>query len=207
MEDSAAILHQISSLKEMLDQVNEEIEHNIQKTRNLESEIVKHSEIEEEYLKKEDELTKLVLIAEFELSGLTQVVGSATASLDALESNLKLEKINYAEMKRKFSDKMEKFTSECGQFQASLTEETKELTLLLEGKAAVEKESSSLKSKLNTLHNSTNEYIAAILEEIYTSCSILEADIKKGVLEYKSVLKDIENLKVFFANTIGSSSH
>ncbi|OMO91947.1 hypothetical protein CCACVL1_06945 [Corchorus capsularis] len=41
MEDSGTILLQISCLKDMLDQVNEEIEANIQITREIESEIVR----------------------------------------------------------------------------------------------------------------------------------------------------------------------
>uniref|UniRef100_A0A0D9WEK5 Uncharacterized protein n=1 Tax=Leersia perrieri TaxID=77586 RepID=A0A0D9WEK5_9ORYZ len=72
-EDSGVILRHISSLKDMLDKVNEEIEQNIQNTREIESEIVKHSDTEKEYLLKESELMKGVSIAEFELNGIMQV--------------------------------------------------------------------------------------------------------------------------------------
>ncbi|WVZ92586.1 hypothetical protein U9M48_038636 [Paspalum notatum var. saurae] len=76
-EDSGAILRHISSLKDMLDKVNEEIEQNIQKTREIESEIVKHSETEKHYLEKESELMKEVSIAEFELNGLIQFINES----------------------------------------------------------------------------------------------------------------------------------
>ncbi|KAF3330472.1 hypothetical protein FCM35_KLT03826 [Carex littledalei] len=201
MEDSGAILHQISSLKDMLDQVNEEIQQNIQKTREIESEIFKNSEIEKEYLTKECELQKLVLVSEFELSGWIQVSGTATASLEALHTKLKLQKSNLSEIKIRFSDKMDKFTDECAQFQATVIESSKEMASLVEEKEA---EMLNLELKLNTLQNSTTDYIAEILEEIYRSCSVLEADLKHGIANYKCVLEDIHNLKIIFANTIGN---
>ncbi|GAY58083.1 hypothetical protein CUMW_184350, partial [Citrus unshiu] len=46
MDDSGAILSHISSLKDMLDQIDEEIESNFQITREIESEIVRCTEIE-----------------------------------------------------------------------------------------------------------------------------------------------------------------
>ncbi|KAM3267755.1 hypothetical protein P3S67_032173 [Capsicum chacoense] len=55
MEDSGAILCQISSFKDMLDQVNEEIEANIQVTREIESKIVKCTEIETALAARESE--------------------------------------------------------------------------------------------------------------------------------------------------------
>lgn len=56
MEDSGAILAHISSLKEMLDQVNEEIEANIQITREIESGIVKCEENEADLASRETEV-------------------------------------------------------------------------------------------------------------------------------------------------------
>lgn len=56
--------------------MNEEFEQNIQRTREIESEIVKHSETEKHYLDKESELMKGVSVAEFELNGLIQVAGN-----------------------------------------------------------------------------------------------------------------------------------
>ncbi|XP_078169961.1 uncharacterized protein LOC144564252 [Carex rostrata] len=203
MEDSAAILHQISSLKDMLDQVNEEIQQNIQKTREIESEIVKNSEIEKEYLTKECELQKSVLISEFELSGWIQVSGTGTTSLEALQTKVKSQKLNLGEIKRRFSEKMDNFTNECAQFQATVIESSKEIASVVEEKKALQKEMLNLEQKINTYQNSTTDYMAEILEEIYRSCSVLEADLKHGIANYMSVLEDIHNLKIIFANTIG----
>ncbi|KAJ3709190.1 hypothetical protein LUZ61_012895 [Rhynchospora tenuis] len=125
MEDSSAILLQISSLKDMLDQVNEDIEQNIQKTREIDSEIVKHSEVEKDYLARECQLTKLVSLSEFELSGLMHISGTKAASMQVLETKIKILKSNLVETKRRSSDKMDKFTDECAQFQATVIEDSK----------------------------------------------------------------------------------
>ncbi|KAK6925225.1 hypothetical protein RJ641_009551 [Dillenia turbinata] len=73
MEDSGAILSHISSLKSMLDQVNEEIEASTQTTGEIESEIVKCSEMENAFLVKETELTRKIYYAEYEICGLLHV--------------------------------------------------------------------------------------------------------------------------------------
>jgi cell division protein FtsB len=65
----------------------------------------------------------------------------------------------------------DKFTEECAQFQATVIEDSKEMTSLLEEKEALEKEMWNLEQKINTLRNSTTDYIAEILEDIYRSCS------------------------------------
>nr|KAJ0184895.1 hypothetical protein LSAT_V11C900484100 [Lactuca sativa] len=57
-DDSGAILCQLSALKDMLDQVNDEIEANFQITREIESEIVKCSEFERALASSESELMK-----------------------------------------------------------------------------------------------------------------------------------------------------
>ncbi|KAM2487617.1 hypothetical protein ACFX1W_039521 [Malus domestica] len=68
-----AILCQISTYKDMLDQVNEEIEANIQITREIESEIVKCSDVERALAAKESDLTKTLYFSHFELTGLLTV--------------------------------------------------------------------------------------------------------------------------------------
>ncbi|KAI3978088.1 hypothetical protein MKX01_032465 [Papaver californicum] len=88
MDDSGAILCQILSLKDMLDQVNEEIETNIQFTREIESEIAKCSEIETSLAMKESELMKMKLVADFEIDGLIQVSAVAKTSVELLEKEL-----------------------------------------------------------------------------------------------------------------------
>ncbi|KAJ0973077.1 hypothetical protein J5N97_021036 [Dioscorea zingiberensis] len=68
MDDSGAILCQISAYKDKLDEVNEEIEQNIQKTREIESEIVKCAEVEKDSVNKESELLKMLSMGDFELN-------------------------------------------------------------------------------------------------------------------------------------------
>lgn len=101
MDDSGAILCQISQLKDMLDkvplyinicmheciynvrefgwicrfQVNEEIEANIQITREIESEIVKCTETEVALLARQSELMKTAYTLQFEISGLMAATG------------------------------------------------------------------------------------------------------------------------------------
>ncbi|XP_050376646.1 uncharacterized protein LOC126794044 [Argentina anserina] len=88
MEDSGAILCQISSLKAMLDQVNEEIEANIQITWEIESEIVKCSEFENALAAKYSDLTKTLYVSQFELIRLVSVTKDLRSSVDNLERQL-----------------------------------------------------------------------------------------------------------------------
>ncbi|KAJ0818581.1 hypothetical protein HanPI659440_Chr00c01g0704131 [Helianthus annuus] len=76
MDDSGAILCQLSALKDMLDQVNEEIEANFQITRDIESEIVKCSEIERTLAVRESELMKTMYMLQFEIKGLMAMNGN-----------------------------------------------------------------------------------------------------------------------------------
>ncbi|KAL5654898.1 hypothetical protein ACJX0J_034217, partial [Zea mays] len=92
--------------------VNEEIEQNIQKTREIESEIVQHSETEKHYLNKESELTKEVSVTEFELNGLIQVAASESDLLKVAEGNLEFQKVAHDVIRKRVSDKMEKFINE-----------------------------------------------------------------------------------------------
>lgn len=55
--------------------MNEEIESNIQITREIESEIVKCSEIESSLAARESELTKTLYVTQFEINGLATVTG------------------------------------------------------------------------------------------------------------------------------------
>ncbi|KAL6624743.1 hypothetical protein ACP70R_032064 [Stipagrostis hirtigluma subsp. patula] len=223
-EDSGAILRHISSLKDMLDKgyslgaisihtitwggvfiytikVNEEIEQNIQKTREIESEIVKHSETEKNYLDKESELMKGVSVAEFELNGLIQVAASETDLLKVNEGNLEFQKAALNGIRKRFSDKIdieikERFINESKGFQADLLGGSKaDLILLLKEKGLLEGESENMKMKINTIHSSSKEYIAEILEEI------LESELQYKISEYVDVLKDINNLKILFSSS------
>ncbi|KAM0032924.1 hypothetical protein Hdeb2414_s0016g00480291 [Helianthus debilis subsp. tardiflorus] len=80
MDDSGAILCQLSALKDMLDQVNEEIEANFQITRDIESEIVKCSEFERTLAVRESELMKTMYMFQFEIKGLMAMNGNETFS-------------------------------------------------------------------------------------------------------------------------------
>ncbi|XP_066363956.1 uncharacterized protein [Miscanthus floridulus] len=201
-EDSGAILRHISSLKDMVDKVNEEIEQNIQKTREIESEIVQHSETEKQYLNKESELTKEVSVTEFELNGLIQVAAAESDLLKVAEGNLEFQKVAQDRIRKRLSDKMEKFINESMGFQANMLRSSSEdLVLLLNEKSSLEDESAKLKMKINTIHSSSKEYIAEILEEVNTENSVLESELRYMILEYKDVQKDINNLKVLFSSS------
>jgi cell division protein FtsB len=65
----------------------------------------------------------------------------------------------------------DKFADECAQFQAIVIEDSKEMAALVEEKEALGKEMLNLEQNINTFRNSTTDYIAEILEEIYRSCS------------------------------------
>ncbi|EEF50641.1 conserved hypothetical protein [Ricinus communis] len=88
MEQSGAILCQISYLKDMLDQVNEEIEANIQITREIESEIVKCTEFESSLASRESDLTKTLYVSQFEINGLVSVTNNSRKSLKLVEEEL-----------------------------------------------------------------------------------------------------------------------
>lgn len=201
-EDSGAILRHISSLKDMLDKVNEEIEQNIQRTRETESEIVKHSETEKDYLVKESELMKGVSVAEFELDGLMQVEAAGTDSLKAMEGNLEFRKATLNAIRKLFYDKMERFIAESRDFQVNmLGGSIEDLPLLLKERDSLENESENLRMKINAIQSSSKEYIAEILEEVNVENSVLESDVQYRISEYMEILKDINNLKILFSSS------
>ncbi|KAF5176284.1 Cap-gly domain linker [Thalictrum thalictroides] len=105
MDDSGAILCQVSCLKDMLDRVNEEIEENIQTTREIESEVVKCSEIESGLILRESELMKMKCASEFEVNGLIQVATIASTSVEALEKELSCLRIKREETLKRMTHK------------------------------------------------------------------------------------------------------
>ncbi|XP_065010049.1 uncharacterized protein LOC135582386 isoform X2 [Musa acuminata AAA Group] len=105
MEDSGAILREISSFKDMLDQVNEEIEKNIQRTREIESEILKLSEIEDGHIMRECELSKIITIRGFELEASIQVAAISRASAESMERESGSLKINRDIIEKRIYDK------------------------------------------------------------------------------------------------------
>ncbi|RLN27925.1 uncharacterized protein C2845_PM05G20650 [Panicum miliaceum] len=209
-EDSCAILRHISSLKDMLDKVNEEIEQNIQRTREIESEIVKHSETEKDYPDKESALLKEVSVAEFELNGLIQVAAAERDLLKVTQRNLEFQKV--ALNRKRLSDKMG-FINESKGFQANMLKGSNDdLVTLLKEKGLLDDESGNLKIKINTIHSSSKEYIAEILDEtggysLQVSCTAASLRKPFWSLSYSTgflntdVLKDLNNLKVLFSSS------
>ncbi|KAH7672117.1 Assembly domain of cartilage oligomeric matrix protein [Dioscorea alata] len=105
MDDSGAILSQISAYKDLLDEVNEEIEQNIQKTREIESEIVKCLEVEKDSVTKESDLLKMLSMRDFELSGLVQIAATSRNSCESLACDLRLLQMNKDETIKRISQK------------------------------------------------------------------------------------------------------
>ncbi|KAJ0984469.1 hypothetical protein J5N97_002825 [Dioscorea zingiberensis] len=202
MDDSGAILCQISAYKDKLDEVNEEIEQNIQKTREIESEIVKCAEVEKDSVNKESELLKMLSMGDFELNGLVQVAATARNSLEALECDLRFLKTNMDEILKRISQKRDLFLLFSSHFQAKTLSSTEELTCLLSEKEALENEKETLNMKINALQNSTKECLEEILEEIQISNSALDVDIERGISENRELLNDIEELKILLSENL-----
>ncbi|CAL9118084.1 unnamed protein product [Musa textilis] len=200
MEDSGAILREISSFKDMLDQANEEIEKTIQRTREIESEILKLSEIEDGHIMTECELSKIITIRGFELEDSIQVAAISRASAESMERESGSLKINRDIIEKIISGKRyflessfatyilnnlvrskfdfyiffirEKFILQCCEFQDDMTiAKNNKLRLLLSEKEALENEKQTVTKKITALENSTEELIEEILQEIHKSNS------------------------------------
>ncbi|KAH7672118.1 Axin interactor dorsalization-associated protein N-terminal [Dioscorea alata] len=201
MDDSGAILSQISAYKDLLDEVNEEIEQNIQKTREIESEIVKCLEVEKDSVTKESDLLKMLSMRDFELSGLVQIAATSRNSCESLACDLRLLQMNKDETIKRISQKRDQFLLVSSQFQAkTLSAENKELTFLLSEKETLEKEKDTLNMKIDALQNSTKECLGEILEEIQISNSALDIDIEHGISENKVLLNDMRELKILLSS-------
>ncbi|XP_021292429.1 uncharacterized protein LOC110422740 isoform X2 [Herrania umbratica] len=199
MEDSGAILYQISCLKDMLDQVNEEIEANIQITREIESEIVKLTEIEAALAIRESQLVKSLYISHFEIDGLLSVTADSRNSLKLLEEELTCLRTKRDEMLTRIENKREGFIKLCLEFQKEIGngENNEVMTLLLE-KELLENEIHLLDKKNNALRNSMSAFVEEILEELYTSNAALHVEIQNGNQENEKLMKDIEDLKIIY---------
>ncbi|XP_077245735.1 uncharacterized protein LOC143885442 isoform X2 [Tasmannia lanceolata] len=196
MEDSGAILCQISGFKDMVDQVNEEIEANIQRTREIESEIVKCSEIEKDFLVRESELTKMFSIKEFEMNGLIQVAAAASTSLELMKQELSSLKMTWEETLKRITNNRERFIILCRSFQRDIVKgENEELQTLLIEKEVLEKEILNLNLKISALRSSSSAFIEYILGELHSSNFVLQVEIQRGNMEKEKILKDIDDLK------------
>ncbi|VVB09452.1 unnamed protein product [Arabis nemorensis] len=160
MEDSGAILCQISVYKDMLDQVNSEIEANIQVTREIESEIGKCSEIEWALFIKESELTRSFLSSQFEISGLISVTDDSRNSLKLLEDEICGLRNEHSELLRKLREKREGFVKMCTEFQREISvDEGSELKSILLEKEFLENEVGLLEQKNIDVKNSILAYM------------------------------------------------
>ncbi|XP_059643401.1 uncharacterized protein LOC132285248 [Cornus florida] len=196
MDDSGAILCQISSLKGMLDQVNEEIEANIQITREIESEIVKCAEIETALAVRESELMKMIYFAEFEINGLMAVTDVSRSSEKLIGEELCCLRMKRDEILKRMKDKREGFTTSCLDFQRNIDKgENDELGTLLSEKESLENEVLLLNKKNHALQNSMKAFVEEILEDLRSSNSALHVEIQYGNLENQKLIEDINELK------------
>ncbi|XP_058752237.1 uncharacterized protein LOC131625389 [Vicia villosa] len=208
MEDSGAILSHISSLKEMLDQVNEEIEAHIQVTREIESSIVKCEEMESHFATKEAELIATSAGLQFDTVGYVTVAADFKASVNSLENELYCLKIKRDDMVKRTDVKREEFTALCQKFQREIDKrENFKVRTLLSEKYSLENEIQVLDDKNCVLKNSVLAFVEEILEDLHSSNSALECDIQSKKWENERLLKDIDELKAILHSTIGTNDN
>ncbi|GAU28563.1 hypothetical protein TSUD_269030 [Trifolium subterraneum] len=208
MEDSGAILSHISSLKEMLDQVNEEIEAHIQITREIENSIVKCEEMESHFETKEAELIRTSGVLQFETVGYVTVAADFRASVNTLEKEICCLKIKRDEMVNRMDEKREEFTAQCLEFQREIdNKENFKVRTLLSEKYSLENEIKLLDEKNSVLKNSVLAFVEEILEDLHNSNSALEVEIQSKKWENEILLKDINELKTTLFSAIGTSDN
>ncbi|KAK1387985.1 CAP-gly domain linker [Heracleum sosnowskyi] len=207
MEDSGAILCQISLLKDMLDQVNEEIESNYEITREIESEIVKCCEIETEYAVRESELTRTSYHLHFEINGFMAVTSDAMASITRLKTELSSLRIKRDEICNGMNKKQEEFISCCLDFQKDIDQgENCEMKTVLSEKVNLENEIKMLTTKKSSLQNSVSAFVEDLLENLRCTNSALHFEIQSGNLVNQKLLKDIDELKATLLSVISMNS-
>ncbi|KAI3785617.1 hypothetical protein L1987_44741 [Smallanthus sonchifolius] len=203
MDDSGAILCQLSALKDMLDQVNEEIEANFQITRDIESEIVKCSEFERTLAVRESELMKTMYMLQFEIRGLMAMNDESRTRRECLQKELSCMKMKQDEILKRMNNKREAFITLCLEFQKGIGEEGDgKLERLLAEKEYLENEVHLLKRKISSLQNSMSEFIQEILEGIDAYNSELVIKIESGNSENEKLVKDINELKTTLLATM-----
>ncbi|CAI9281590.1 unnamed protein product [Lactuca saligna] len=196
MDDSGAILCQLSALKDMLDQVNDEIEANFQITREIESEIVKCSEFERALASRESELMKTAYMLQFEIKGLIAVNDESRATRECLEKELSCLRKKRDETLGRMNNKRETFRTMCLDFQKEISEDGNcKLGKLLSEKEYLENEIHLLRGKINSLQTSMSDFIDEILEGINAHNSALVVEIESSNLENDKLVKDINELK------------
>ncbi|CAE5962812.1 unnamed protein product [Arabidopsis arenosa] len=157
MEDSGAILCQISIFKDMLDQVNREIEANIQVSREIESEIRACSDMESTLSVKEAELTRSFLASQFEISGLISVTADSRNSLKLLEDEIHRLRSEHSELITRLTEKRAGFVNMCFRFQKEI--EGSESRNLLSEREFLENEVRIMEMKNIDVKNSILAYM------------------------------------------------
>ncbi|KAI9078604.1 hypothetical protein K1719_012261 [Acacia pycnantha] len=206
MEDSGTILSHISFLKDMLDQVNEEIEATIQVTREIESGIVKCEEIESGFVAREAELMKTIYMLQFETVGYATVADKLKASVSSMEKELCCLKMKRAEIVKIITEKRENFTTVCLGFQADIDgRENCEVRTLLSEQVSLENEIQLMDKKHKVLKSSVLAFVEEILKDLNNSNSAFEVEIQRKNWENEKLLKDINVLKNTLISAIGTN--
>lgn len=205
MDDSSAILSQISSLKDMLDQVNEEIEKNIQITRNIESEIVRCEEVESALAARESELTRAAYELQFEIFGLKSVTVDSINSVKPLKEELRGLKIKRDEIRKRMNRKRKGFISRCLEFQEFICkgENAGAVTSLME-KEFLENEINTFSKKNTALQNSMKAFVDEVLEDLQGCITALDVEVHCRKSENVKLLKDIDELKATLLSAMSS---
>ncbi|KAJ0536249.1 hypothetical protein HanIR_Chr09g0439461 [Helianthus annuus] len=205
MDDSGAILCQLSALKDMLDQVNEEIEANFQITRDIESEIVKCSEFERTLAVRESELMKTMYMLQFEIKGLMAMNDESRARRECLQKELSCMKMKQHEILVRIKSKRETFCTLCLEFQKGVEEEGHgKVGKLLAEKEYLENEVRLLGRKISSLQNSMSDFVQEILEGIDAYNSELAIVVESGNSENDKLVKEINELKATLLATMSS---
>ncbi|KAJ0754887.1 hypothetical protein HanPI659440_Chr09g0351761 [Helianthus annuus] len=205
MDDSGAILCQLSALKDMLDQVNEEIEANFQITRDIESEIVKCSGFERTLAVRESELMKTMYMLQFEIKGLMAMNDESRARRECLQKELSCMKMKQGEIPERMKSKRETFCTLCLEFQKGVEEEGHgKVGKLLAEKEYLENEVRLLGRKISSLQNSMSDFVQEILEGIDAYNSELAIVVESGNSENDKLVKEINELKATLLATMSS---
>ncbi|KAL9375072.1 hypothetical protein Peur_031951 [Populus x canadensis] len=202
MDDSGAILCQISSLKDMLDQVNEEIEANILITREIESEIVKCTGFEADLAARESDLTKTLYFSQFEINGLLSVAYESKKSVKFLEEEICGLRKKKMEMLESMDDKREQFVMQCLEFQRDIDKGENEVVNLLSEKEFLENEIHLLDEKNNALKNLMLAFIDEIVQDLLDCNSALDVETQSRNHENEKLLKDIDVMKSMLHSSI-----
>ncbi|XP_075110556.1 uncharacterized protein LOC107761151 [Nicotiana tabacum] len=167
MEDSGTILCQISSLKDMLDQVNEEIEANIQATREIESQIVKCTEVKSALAARESELMRTAYALQFEIDGLMRVHADSETSLKHLDEKICCLRTRRDEILMSMNNRRDAFMASCLAFQNEVSvKDNDEVCTLLAEKKLLQNEVRSLNKKTKALESSTTAFVEEVLEDL-----------------------------------------